>query len=54
MLRIASIGALAFNMAAGFIGGTEIFRHPEWALLFGAEGAIIFAVGYALTRTTEA
>lgn len=54
MIKAAGIGAIFCNMTAGFIGGSELFRHPEWMLLFGAEGAIIFGIGYLLTRTREA
>ena len=54
MIKAAGFGAFGFNMAAGFIGGSELFRHPEWMLLFAAEGAIIFGIGYLITRAREA
>ena len=54
MIKAAGIGAFFFNLTAGFIGGSQLFDHPEWMLLFGAEGAIIFGIGYAITRTREA
>ena len=50
MFKAIAFGAFVFNMAGAFIGGPELFRHPEWALLFGAEGAIIFGIGYFLTK----
>ena len=54
MFKAAGIGAFFCNLQAAFIGGTELFNHPEWVLIFGVEGAIIFGVGYLITRTREA